>query len=102
MIRILNKSFNQQQLVNYLIKRKFLTAEFPELSSFPASVNSYEKLHKFSIENRDQFWGTLAKSRLQWNKEFKQVTTGKFTDKDVNLKWFIDGKLNASGIELIH
>lgn len=80
-----------------ILKRLFLTANFPELTEFPSSINSYESLHKFSIENADLFWGTLARSRLEWSHPFSKVTSGSFNDKDFNLKWFIDGKLNVSG-----
>lgn len=76
--------------------RHFLTAPFRELENFPASIDNYEKLHKFSIDETDKFWGTLAKSRLQWINQFSQVTTGDFNDKNFKLKWFVDGKLNAS------
>ena len=79
------------------VKRYFLTAKFPELSLFPKTIQNYENLHKFSIENQAVFWGTLAKSRLEWYQEFKKVTEGTFNDENFNLKWFIDGKLNVSG-----
>jgi hypothetical protein len=80
-----------------LVKRFFLTAKLPELASFPKTIKNYESLHKFSIENQEIFWGTLAKSRLQWYESFKKVHDGKFSDENFNLKWFIDGKLNVSG-----
>jgi acetyl-CoA synthetase len=78
------------------LKRSFLTANLPELSSFPKAINNYESLHKFSIENKDVFWGTLAKSRLEWYEDFKKVTEGNFSDENFHLKWFLGGKLNVS------
>ncbi len=77
-------------------KRSFLTASFKELDQFPSTINDYKSLHKFSIEEPERFWSTLAKSRLQWYQDFEQVTSGKFTDEKFNLKWFINGKLNVS------
>lgn len=91
--------FNLFLDICYLNKRmqsSFLTANFPELENFPDTINSYESLHKFSIENTDVFWGTLAKSRLDWFENFTQVTSGSFNDVDFHLKWFINGKLNVS------
>ena len=37
--------------------------EFPEFRSF-------EELHKFSINNHEEFWGKVAKSQIKWEKEF--------------------------------
>jgi hypothetical protein len=31
-------------------------------------------------------------------KEFNEVTTGNFRDENFMLKWFLDGKLNVSGM----
>jgi hypothetical protein len=31
--------------------RSFLNTPFPELNDLPKSIDSYEKLHKYSIEN---------------------------------------------------
>lgn len=80
--------------------RTFLTAEFPELKSFPKEINNYESLHRFSLEQSDLFWSTLAKSRLDWIKPFTKVREGDFDKNSVDsfdLKWFVNGKLNVSG-----
>lgn len=78
--------------------RTFLTAKFPELSEFPKSIQSYQDLHKYSVENSDHFWSTLAKSRLEWIQPFDKVNNGaKFSDlNNYNSQWFINGKLNVS------
>lgn len=78
--------------------RTFLTAKFPELSEFPRSIKSYEDLHRYSVENSDHFWETLAKHRLDWFKPFTKVNNGaKFSDlENFDLQWFLDGKLNVS------
>lgn len=87
-----------KNLVNtsQLARHGFLTAPFKELEKFPKSINSYESLHRFSIEEPDKFWGILARSRLDWFQDFGQVSSGTFKDEDFNLKWFVDGKLNVS------
>lgn len=79
---------------------KFLTSNFPELSKFPNEIDSYEKLYKFSLENNSQFWEVLAKTRLEWFNMFDQVNNNsKFSQlEDFKLKWFLNGKINVSGI----
>lgn len=84
-------------------RRLFLTASFPEIDQFNAKlpperkIKNYQDLHKFSIEQNEEFWSTLAKTRLQWFKPFNQVRSGDFHDEYFRLEWFLDGKLNASG-----
>jgi acetyl-CoA synthetase len=79
----------------------FLSTKLPELASFPEEINSYESLYKFSIEQSDLFWSTLAKTRLDWMQPFDQVcsSTDFATDdsQPFHLKWFLNGKLNVSG-----
>ena len=79
--------------------KDFLTAKFPELEKFPSEIDSYDALHKFSLEQNDLFWSTLAKSRLDWFQTFDVVREGAFTDniETFKLKWFLNGKLNVSG-----
>lgn len=99
MFKYVNKFVKNIHSTSFLKSRKFLTANFPELSLFPREIKNYESLHKFSIEENDFFWSTLAKSRLDWYKPFEKVKEGDFS-KNVDLfdlKWFINGKLNASG-----
>jgi hypothetical protein len=48
----------------------------------------------------DLFWGTLARLRLRWNRDFQQVSdcnmeTGSF-------RWFLGGQLNVSGKARLH
>ncbi len=74
-----------------------LTFEFPsEISELSDKVIDYETLHKFSIENRELFWDTLARKRLDWYSDFDQISSGSFQDPEVKIKWFINGKLNVS------
>ena len=81
----------------------FLTAKFPELEQLAAEadspLDSFEALHKFSLEHNDKFWSVLAKSRLDWFQTFDTVHEGAFTDnlETFHLKWFLNGKLNVSG-----
>ena len=99
MIRITKNvlTLKSSKFLTQLIKKDFLTAPFPELKKFPKTIQNYKDLHKFSIENDELFWSTLAKSRLDWFKEFDIIKKGDFKDENFNLKWFIGGKLNVSG-----
>lgn len=85
----------------YLAQKTFLTAEFKELDKLQEltihKLESYEALHTFSIRHPSLFWGTLAKTRLSWFKDFNEVTSGSFKNvNDFSLKWFIGGKLNVA------
>lgn len=75
--------------------RGVTTTPFPEFDRDP-SLDTHEKLYDYSINHSEAFWGTLAKTRLTWTKDFTQIR-----DCDINegkIKWFMDGVLNASGI----
>lgn len=69
-----------------------LSTPMPEaLTHFNCAT--YDELHKFSVENPEKFWGTLARTRLTWSKPFTKTM-----DCDMNkpeFKWFYDGELNV-------
>ena len=78
--------------------RNYSTGKFstsiPEFEDNLA-INSYKDLYQFSLTNSEEFWSTLARSRLRWFKDF-----GTVKDCDINegrIAWFLDGKLNVSG-----
>lgn len=74
-----------------------LTFEFPaEIGQLSDKITDYESLYKYSVENRELFWGTLAKNRLEWFTEFDQITSGDFNDPECKIQWFLNGKLNVS------
>jgi len=57
--------------------------------------SNHDALYAESINNPEQFWGTLAKKRLRWIKDFDTVM-----DCDLKvgkISWFLGGKLNVSG-----
>ena len=56
--------------------------------------NSRDKIYEYSLTNNDQFWSTLAESRLNWNQSFDQVNTSSF--EDGRIEWFKGGKLNVA------
>lgn len=54
----------------------------------------YKEMYQASIDNPKTFWNDQAKTMLHWDAPFHCVTTGSFTQGDI--QWFSGGKLNAS------
>lgn len=55
----------------------------------------YERLYQQSIETPDVFWAEQGK-RLDWFKPFSQVKNVSYASKDLSIRWYEDGLLNAS------
>ena len=55
----------------------------------------YEKKYKHSIKNNDEFWKKEGK-RITWIKSYKKIKDIKYSKKEVRIKWYEDGTLNAS------
>ena len=75
------------------IARAITTTPLPEFESH--GFSSHDDLYRMSIDQPDHFWGTLARSRLSWIKDFGMVK-----DCDLrrgHIRWFLDGKINVSG-----
>ena len=60
-----------------------------------ANKNSYQKKYNHSVKKNDDFWKKEGK-RITWIKSYKKIKDVKFSKTDVKIKWFYDGKLNAS------
>ena len=59
------------------------------------SREEYEKKYKESIDNNENFWSNEGK-RIDWIKPYNKIKDVKYSSKDVHIKWFYDGTLNAS------
>lgn len=57
------------------------------------NFDEYKKLYTESLNNPVAFW-TKAAERIDWFKPFSKVNSGDFNE--VNMKWFLEGKLNVS------
>ena len=57
--------------------------------------NTYTKKYNHSIKKNDDFWKKEGK-RITWIKPYKKIKDVKYSKTDVKIKWFYDGKLNAS------
>ena len=55
----------------------------------------YEEMYKESISNPIKFWGEHGK-RIDWIKNYEKVRDFSYDRKNLYIKWFEDGTLNAS------
>ena len=58
------------------------------------SLEEYEKIYKWSVEDPEGFWGEMAEKNLTWYKKWDKVLEYDFLKPEI--KWFQGGKLNAS------
>ena len=59
------------------------------------SKDEYQKLYQKSIEDPVLFWGEQGK-RIDWYKPYTKVSDYSFDCKNLFIKWYEDGVLNAS------
>ena len=83
----------------FSIRDGIFSTSIPEFEN-KYGIKSYTDLHKFSINETETFWDVLAKSRVQWMKEYDTIQDCRIADGDI--KWFLNGKLNVSGNSLWH
>ena len=57
--------------------------------------SKYQKKYSLSLKENDKFWKKEGK-RISWIKPYTKIKDIKFSSDDVKIKWFYDGKLNAS------
>ncbi|ARJ49019.1 acetate--CoA ligase [Candidatus Pelagibacter sp. RS40] len=87
-IKIQKQEANQVSEV--IIKTK------PEwIKSSLANKSKYQQKYSQSIKSNDEFWRKEGK-RISWIKPYKKIKDVKYSTKDVRIKWFEDGTLNAS------
>jgi acetyl-CoA synthetase len=65
------------------------------IKSSLATKIAYRDKYSESIKNNDEFWRKEGK-RITWIKPYKKIKDVKYSTKDVKIKWFHDGTLNAS------
>jgi acetyl-CoA synthetase len=54
----------------------------------------YREMYARSIEDKEAFWAEQAQ-RIDWIKPFSKVKDVSFAKKDLHIRWFYDGTLNA-------
>src|SRR5215470_19991307 len=55
----------------------------------------YLELYKRSLEDPNGFWGEMGK-RIDWIKPYTKVKNTSYDPRNVSIKWFEDGTLNAA------
>ena len=60
-----------------------------------ATKKKYQDKYSQSIKSNDEFWRKEGK-RITWIKPYKKIKDVKYSTKEVKIKWFQDGTLNAS------
>ena len=58
------------------------------------SKQRYEEMYNQSVEDNNEFWSEQAR-RINWIKPFSKVKDISWDRKDVYIRWFEDGTLNA-------
>ncbi len=73
------------------------TYPVPENIKESAWINAqtYEELYQLSIEDPEIFWDRHGRC-IDWIKPYSKVSDVSFAPKDLHIKWFYDGTLNAS------
>lgn len=75
-------------------KRTFPPSEEIRARAHIKSMEEYERLYKWSIEDPEGFWAEMAEKNITWFKKWEKVLDYDFHKPYI--KWFIGGKLNAS------
>lgn len=60
---------------------------------FPTRLDAFRRLHRHTLDHREQFWAAQAK-RLQWQTAFSCVVKEDFSKPQAS--WFYDGQINAA------
>ena len=59
-------------------------------------AEGYQEMYQRSINDPEGFWGDMARTHLDWIKPFETIENTSYDAKNLKIKWFEDGTLNAS------
>ena len=59
-------------------------------------AEGYQEMYQRSINDPEKFWGDMARTHLDWIKPFETIENTSYDAKNLKIKWFEDGTLNAS------
>ena len=83
---------------NYNCKMSY-NIKIPVFENFRDSAHltkdKYEEAYNFALDNPKAFWEKEGK-RINWINPYTKIKDVTWSNKDVNIKWFYDGTLNAS------
>ena len=75
------------------------THNFPVPGEWAAKAwcdnDAYLDMYRRSVEDPEGFWGEHGK-RIDWSTPYSQVKDVSYAKDDLHIRWFHDGKLNAS------
>ncbi len=60
-----------------------------------ADKDTYQAMYQRSVDDPDGFWAEQAR-QLEWFKAPSVIKNTSFASNNVDIRWFEDGKLNAS------
>jgi acetyl-CoA synthetase len=97
--RVTKKTKIKKKVINKVAKessKELIIKTKPQwIKSSLATKSKYQDKYSQSIKNNDEFWRKEGK-RITWIKPYKKIKDVKYSTKDVKIKWFHDGTLNAS------
>jgi acetyl-CoA synthetase len=97
--RVTKKTKVKKKVINKVAKessKELIIKTKPQwIKSSLATKSKYQDKYSQSIKNNDEFWRKEGK-RITWIKPYKKIKDVKYSTKDVKIKWFHDGTLNAS------
>jgi acetyl-CoA synthetase len=97
--KVTKKTKVKKKIINKITKessKELIIKARPQwIKSSLATKNKYQDKYSKSIKNNDEFWRKEGK-RITWIKPYKKIKDVKYSTKDVKIKWFHDGTLNAS------
>jgi acetyl-CoA synthetase len=97
--KVTKKTKAKKKAISKVIKessRELIIKTKPQwIKSSLATKSKYQDKYSKSIKNNDEFWRKEGK-RITWIKPYKKIKDVKYSTKDVKIKWFHDGTLNAS------
>jgi acetyl-CoA synthetase len=97
--KVTKKSKAKKKTIGKVIKessKELVIKTKPQwIKSSLATKSKYQDKYSKSIKNNDEFWRKEGK-RITWIKPYRKIKDVKYSTKDVKIKWFHDGTLNAS------
>jgi acetyl-CoA synthetase len=97
--KVTKKSKAKKKAISKVVKessKELIIKTKPQwIKSSLATKSKYQDKYSKSIKSNDEFWRKEGK-RITWIKPYKKIKDVKYSTKDVKIKWFYDGTLNAS------
>jgi len=86
----------KKKVLKKIEEKELIIKTKPEwVKSALVNKTKYQKKYSDSIKNNNDFWKNEGK-RITWIKPYKKIKDVKYSKKEVRIKWYEDGTLNAS------